>query len=341
MKYKILGNTGVLVSEICFGAMTFGGKGTMWKSIGEVQQEEVNTLVKTAIDAGINFIDTANVYSEGLSEQMLGKAFKDLGINRQQVVLATKVRGRMGPGANQVGLSKLHIIDSVNDSLNRLNTEHIDLLYIHGVDPITPIEETMRALEDVVRTGKVRYLGVSNHPAWKVSKANTFAASKGWSKFVATQNYYTIAGRDIEREIVPMALEESISIMPWSPLAGGFLSGKYTREKEKAGDSRRDIFDFPPIDKEKAYDIIDLMIEIGKKHNVSVAQVALAWMLKKPSVTSIIIGAKLKYQLLDNIEATKLELTESDMQKLDNISELSPEYPGWMIKRQAGGRWPE
>jgi aryl-alcohol dehydrogenase-like predicted oxidoreductase len=340
MKFNALGNTGVLVSELCFGAMTFGGKG-FWEAIGRVPQEEVNQLVKLAIENKINFFDTANAYSEGLSEQMLGQAMKDLGINRQQFLLATKVRLRMGPGANQVGLSRLHILDSVNDSLRRLQTDHIDLLYIHGVDPLTPLHETMRGLEDVVRAGKVRYIGVSNHPAWKVVKANAIARQHGWTAFIASQNYYSIAGRDIEREIIPMLLSEGIALMPWSPLAGGFLSGKYTRHNEKAGDSRRDTFDFPPLNKEKAYNIIDMMIKIGKKHDASAARVAIAWMLQKPGVTSIIIGAKRKDQLLDNIAATELKLTQTEMKELDEISALPSEYPGWMVQRQLAGRWPE
>jgi aryl-alcohol dehydrogenase-like predicted oxidoreductase len=339
MKYNQLGNTGVLVSEICLGAMTFGGKG-YWEAIGRLQQDEVNQLVKTSMDQGINFIDTANAYSEGLSEILLGKALKELDINRQQVVIATKVRLRMGPGANQVGLSRLHIMDSVNDSLQRLGLSYIDLLYIHGVDPITPLEETMRGLEDVVRSGKVRYLGISNHPAWMVVKANSFAEKMGWTKFVASQNYYSIAGRDAEREIVPMALSENISIMPWSPLAGGFLSGKFTRGNQVAGDSRRDTFDFPPVNKEKAYDIIDVMLKIGKEHGVSAAQVALAWLLTRPAVTSIIIGAKKHDQLLDNIASLKLQLTPDDILKLDEVSTLAPEYPGWMVNRQMQGRMP-
>src|SRR5450759_182702 len=236
MKYNELGKTGILVSELCLGTMTFGGKG-YWEAIGHVPQNEVNQIVKTSLDSGINFIDTANAYSEGLSETMLGESLKKLGVSRQEVVIATKLRIRMGAGANQIGLSRLHIMDSVNDSLQRLQLSHIDLLYIHGVDPITPIEETMRGLEDVVRSGKVRYIGISNHPAWMVMKANAYAEKMGWTKFVASQNYYTIAGRDIERELVPMALSEGIGIMPWSPLAGGFLSGKYTRDIAQAGNS--------------------------------------------------------------------------------------------------------
>jgi aryl-alcohol dehydrogenase-like predicted oxidoreductase len=340
MKYNQLGKTGVLVSELCLGTMTFGGKG-YWKAIGEQSQEEVNKLAKTAIDNGINFIDTANGYSEGLSETMLGKALNSLGIQRQQVVIATKLRIRMGTGANQVGLSRLHIADSVDDSLKRLGLSHIDLLYIHGVDSLTPLEETMRGLEDAVRAGKVRYLGISNHPAWMVAKANGIADKMGWTKFVALQNYYSIAARDVERELVPLALSEGLALMPWSPLAGGFLSGKFTRNNEVAGDSRRDTFDFPPVNKGKAYDIIDVLLEIAANHQVSAAQVALAYILKKPAVTSIIIGAKKHDQLLDNIASTKLELTADELQQLDNISALAPEYPGWMLARQAMGRMPE
>ncbi len=340
MKYKNLGNTGVLVSELCMGTMTFGGKG-MWEAIGHIGQPEVNQLIKTAYDKGINFFDTANAYSEGLAEMLFGKALKDLNINRQQVVIATKVRLRMGPGANQVGLSRLHIMYSVEESLRRMNIDHIDLLYIHGVDPLTPLEETMRGLEDLVRAGKVRYLGVSNHPAWMVVKANAIAERAGGTKFIASQNYYSIASRDIEREIVPMLVSEGISLMPWSPLAGGFLSGKYTRDKLKAGGSRRDEFDFPPINKDKAFDIIEVMEKIGKSHGTSVARIALAWMLQKSGVTSIIIGAKRQEQLLDNIAATELKFSESEMKELDDISTLPREYPGWMVERQLTGRWPE
>ena len=340
MHYNTIGNTGVLVSELCLGTMTFGGKG-FWTSIGKLPQEEATNLVKIAIENGINFIDTANVYSEGLSEIILGKALKDLGVNRQDIFIATKVRGQMGQGVNQVGLSRLHIQYSVNDSLRRLGLDHIDLLYIHGLDPVTSLEETMRGLEEVVQSGKVRYLGISNHPAWMVIKANAVAASMGWNKFVALQNYYTIAGRDIEREIVPMALSENLSIMPWSPLAGGFLSGKFSRKTLKAGNSRRDEFDFPPVNKGKAYDIIDVMQEISSAHNVSVARVALAWLLRKKGVTSIIIGAKKEEQLRENIASTSLLLTADEMSRLDSISELSKEYPGWMVERQADGRLPK
>ena len=314
MKFKLLGETGVLVSELCFGTMTFYGKG-YWENIGKVQQDDATRLVKIALDNGINFIDTANVYSEGMSERLLGGALKSLGINRSQIFIATKVRGKMGPGANQVGLTRLHIADSVNESLERLGLSHIDLLYIHGVDPVTPLEETMRGLEDAVRSGKVRYIGVCNHPAWMVAKTNAFADKMGWTKFSAMQYYYSIAGRDVEREIVPLSIHDKLGLMPWSPLAGGFLSGKFTRAKEKAGESRRDNFDFPPLNKEKAYAIIDLMLKIGAEHNVSAAQVALTWLARKPAVTSIIIGAKTEAQLLDNIASIASSICLRDVEE--------------------------
>jgi aryl-alcohol dehydrogenase-like predicted oxidoreductase len=339
MKYRQLGNTGVLLSELCFGTMTFGGRG-YWKAIGQLSEEDSTKLVKTAFENGINFFDTANAYSEGMAETILGRAIKTLGLKRHDVFVATKVRLRMGEGPNRVGLSKLHILDSVDESLERLGTSHIDMLYIHGVDPVTALEETMRALEDVVRSGKVRYLGVSNHPAWMVMKANSYAESKGWTKFVASQNFYSIASRDIEREIVPMALSEGIGIMPWSPLAGGFLSGKFRRNGNEDGSSRRVEFDFPPINKEKAYDLVDLMDKIGKRHGTSVARVALAWTKDQPGVTSVIIGAKSNDQLLDNIACTELKLTAEEMKELDTASALSPEYPGWMVNRQMSGRFP-
>jgi aryl-alcohol dehydrogenase-like predicted oxidoreductase len=340
MKFKQLGKTGVLLSELCFGTMTFGGKG-YWKAIGELPEDEVTKLVKTAIDNGINFFDTANAYSEGLAETLFGKALKNLGVNHQTVFIATKVRLRMGEGANQVGLSKLHIQDSVDDSLKRLGIQHLDMLYIHGVDPITSLEETMRGLEDVVRAGKVRYLGVSNHPAWMVMKANSFASAQGWSKFVASQNFYSIASRDIEREIVPMSISEGITIMPWSPLAGGFLSGKFRRDNKTEGNNRRDNFDFPPINKEKAYNIIDMMSLISERHSVSVARVAMAWIKDRPGIGSVIIGAKSQEQLLDNIACTTLQLSPEELKELDALSALTPEYPGWMIDRQLTGRFPE
>ena len=337
MKYNQLGNTGVLVSEICLGTMTFGGTG-YWKAMGELQQDAVNDIVKTAIDNGVNFIDTANVYSFGESETLLGQSLKSLGIARHDVILATKVRSRMGEGKNQVGLGRLQIMQQIEGSLKRLQTDHVDLYQIHGFDPITPLEETMRGLEDVVRSGKVRYIGCSNLAAWQVMKANGIAEKNGWSKFVSTQNYYAIAGRDLENELVPMAQDQHMAILPWSPLAGGFLSGKYTRNNKPEDGSRRLNFDFPPINQERAYDIIDVMETIAEAHGTSVARIALAWVLAKPGVTSVIIGAKNTDQLMDNINAVEVSLTTEQLEQLDEVSATPKPYPQWMIQRQSNDR---
>ena len=333
MKYNQFGNIGVLVSEMCLGTMTFGGSG-YWKAMGELQQDAVNDIIKTAVDNGVNFIDTANVYSFGQSETLLGRALKTLGLSRHELIIATKVRGRMGEGKNQVGLGRLQIMQQIEESLKRLQTDHVDLYQIHGLDPITPLEETMRGLEDVVRSGKVRYIGCSNLAAWQVMKANGIAKKNGWTKFVSTQNYYSIAGRDLENEIVPMVRDQQMGILPWSPLAGGFLSGKYTRTNKPADESRRLNFDFPPINQERAYDIIDAMEPIANDHGVSVARIALAWLLAKPAVTSVIIGAKNTHQLMDNINAVDLILTTGQLAELDRVSATPKPYPQWMIERQ-------
>lgn len=337
MKYNFLGNTGLLVSELCFGTMTFGGKG-FWEAIGRTQQQEVNELMKVVIDSGINFIDTANVYSYGESEKLLGQSIKDLNLNRGELVIATKVRGRMDDKPNGVGLSRYHIFNSVNESLERLQLDHIDILYVHGVDHRTPVEETMRALNDIVLTGKVRYIAVCNWPAWMVMKAQGIADKNGWNKFIGLQYFYSLAGRDIEREIVPLAEDQNLGIMPWSPLAGGFLSGKYTRDIEKTGNSRRDTFDFPPINKEKTYDIVDVITEIGQQYNASPSQIALAWVRQQPGITSTIIGAKNIEQLNDNIKSIEIELSITDLERIDAVSALTKEYPEWMVDRQSADR---
>lgn len=337
MKYNFLGNTGLVVSELCFGTMTFGGKG-FWEAIGKIQQKEVNDLMKVVVDEGINFIDTANIYSYGESEKLLGQSIKDHGFNRYDLVIATKVRGRMGEGHNNVGLSRYHIFQSVDESLKRLQLDHIDILYVHGVDPKTPVEEIVRTLNDIVLTGKVRYVAVCNWPAWMVMKALGIAEKNSWNKFVGMQYFYSLAGRDIEREILPLAHDQNLAVMPWSPLAGGFLSGKYTRLNEKAGDSRRDNFDFPPINKNKTYDIIDVLAEVAKNHKATVAEIALAWVRLQKGITSTIIGAKNTQQLLDNIKSTQIELSSTDILKIDEASALVKEYPGWMVERQADDR---
>ncbi len=339
MKYNYIGNTGLLVSEICFGTMTFGGgNGGIWANIGKVQQDEANALIKTVVDEGINFIDTANVYSFGESEVLLGQSIKSAGIDRNELVIATKVRGKMGEGKNNVGLSRYHIFNSVDASLKRLLIDHIDILYVHGVDLRTPVEEIMRSLNDIVLTGKVRYIAVCNWPAWMVMQALGIAEKHGWHKFIGMQYFYSLAGRDIEREVLPLSLAQNLAVFPWSPLAGGLLSGKYTRDKEKAGGSRRDTFDFPPVNKDKAYDIIDLIIEIGKQYNTSAAQIALAWVRQQPGITSTIIGAKNADQLKDNIKSVDITLSADELKKIDEVSALPKEYPGWMVERQGVDR---
>ena len=317
--------------------MTFGGTG-VWEAIGKLQQEEVNEMMKAVVDAGINFIDTANVYSLGHSEQLLGKAIHQAGFNRQELVIATKVKGRMGEGINQVGLSRFHVMQSVDDSLSRLQMDHIDILYVHGVDYYTDVEDIMRTLNDLVVSGKVRYIAVCNWPAWMVMKSIAISQREGWNQFVGLQYFYSLACRDIEREIVPLGIDQRLAIFPWSPLAGGFLSGKFSRNQEKAGNARRDVFDFPPINKGKAYDIIDVMQIIAKNHGVSVAQVALAWVRNKPWVTSTIIGAKSTLQLKDNLESTLLVLTREESEELNRVSQPIAEYPGWMLERQHADR---
>jgi aryl-alcohol dehydrogenase-like predicted oxidoreductase len=330
MRYKLLGQTGFYVSELCLGAMTFGGKG-IWQAIGELGAKEAETLIGTALDAGVNFIDTADVYSEGESERLVGAALKSLGRPREHVVVATKVRGRVGPGVNQVGLSAAHIHSSIDGSLKRLGLDHVDLYQIHGFDPVTPIEETVRALDAVVRSGKVRYVGFSNLPAWVASKALTFARENGLARFQSGQVYYSIAGRDIEREIAPMCLAEDVAILPWSPLAGGLLSGKFDPDKKGPSDARRTQFDFPPVDMERLPRVLTALRKVAEATGTSVARVALAWQLTKPFVTSIIIGAKKKEQLVDNLAATELKLGEEHVKLLDDASALPMEYPGWMV----------
>ena len=324
MHYRLLGNTGVYVSELCLGAMTFG---TQWEAIGTLGQKEANALVHRSIDAGVNFFDTADVYSTGDSEEILGRALTG---RRQDVVIATKVRGRMGPGANDVGLSRLHIIQAAEASLKRLGTDYIDLYQIHRTDPVTDIEETLAALTDLVRAGKVRYSGCSNLPAWELMKAIGIARQRGLESFKATQSYYALVGRELEQETIPLVRDQNLGLLVWSPLAGGFLTGKFTRAGSSASNARRATFDFPPIDKERGFDIVDALQPIAEAHGVSVAQVALAWLLGKDAVTSVIIGARRMDQLVDNLASVDLQLTADEMAALDEVSRLPVAYPYWM-----------
>jgi aryl-alcohol dehydrogenase-like predicted oxidoreductase len=337
MRYKTLGKTGLYVSELCLGTMTFGGKG-FWQVVGQLGAQEVQKIVGTALDAGVNFIDTANVYSEGESEKLLGGALAALKRPRDQVVVATKVRGRMGPGPNEVGLTRSHVLSSVDASLKRLGLDHIDLYQIHGVDKDTPIEETVEALDAVVRSGKVRYVGFSNLPAWLAMKALGHADANRLARFQSAQVYYSIAGRDIEREIVPLAEDQNLAILPWSPLAGGLLSGKFDPNKSGPDGARRSSFDFPPVDRARLGTVLGALRKVSEATGVSVARVALGWMLTKPFVTSVIIGAKNTEQLGDNLKAVEVKLSAEHLALLEEASALPPEYPGWMVAFQ--GREP-
>jgi aryl-alcohol dehydrogenase-like predicted oxidoreductase len=338
MRYNQLGRTGLFVSELCLGTMTFGGGEGIWRQIGDVQQADAERLVGRALEAGINFIDTADVYAQGLSEQITGQALKNLKVPRDQVVVATKVFGETGKAPNTRGASRYHIMDGIKASLKRLQLDHIDLYQIHGFDPVTPIEETVRALDTLVQHGHVRYVGVSNWAAWQIVKALGIAERHGLARFETLQAYYTIAGRDLERELVPMLHSEGLGLMVWSPLAGGLLSGKYGREQQGEAGSRRTTFDFPPVNRERAYDCIDVMRDIAEAKGVSVAQIALAWLLHQRAVMSVIVGAKKVEQLNDNVAATQVRLNADELAKLDTVSTLPAEYPGWMLERQGEAR---
>jgi aryl-alcohol dehydrogenase-like predicted oxidoreductase len=336
MKYRQLADTGVFVSELCLGAMTFGGRGGMWEVIAGLDQAGVDAIVHRSLDAGINFIDTANVYATGESETLLGRSLEG---RRHDVVLASKVRGRMGKGPNDVGLSRLHIMQAVEASLRRLGTDYLDLYQIHRFDSLTNLEDTLRALDDLVHAGKVRYIGCSNLAAWQIMKSLAISREQHLERFRCTQSYYSLAGRELEREIVPLLKDQGLGLLVWSPLAGGFLSGKFTRT---GGDdaARRASFDFPPIDKDRAFDIIDVLKSIAAVRGASPAQVALAWLLAKDVTTSVIIGARRVDQLEDNLKSVDLTLTTDELQALDDVSRLRLEYPAWMTTVANDDRFP-
>jgi aryl-alcohol dehydrogenase-like predicted oxidoreductase len=342
MNYRTLGRTGLRVSELCLGTMTFGQN---FYGIAVVDQASANTMVARALEAGVNFFDTADVYSYGQSETVLGAAIKELVANRDSVVLATKVRSAMSEAAtngtgdvNNVGLTRQHIFASVERSLRRLGTDYIDLYQVHGWDRLTPMEQTLRALEDLVRQGKVRYVGCSNWSARHLMKALYLARAHGWAEFVSLQAYYSLVGRDLEHELSPLCREEGLGLLPWSPLSGGFLSGKYKRDNAKPEGARRSGFDFPPIDETRGFDAVEALEVIAKEKGATVAQVALAWLLAQPGVTSIIIGANKMSQLEDNLKASELNLTPEEVDRLSTTTAPAQRYPDWMIERQNLGR---
>jgi aryl-alcohol dehydrogenase-like predicted oxidoreductase len=331
MRFKRLGNTGLLVSEMCLGTMTFSNGEGFWKPFGKMEQRTADALVKAAIEQGVNFFDTADVYSSGVSENMLGTALRNLGIPREQSIIATKVFAKMGPGPNEGGLSRVHILNAVDASLKRLQVDYIDLYQSHGSDPLTPLEETMEALDACVRAGKVRYIGLSNLAAWQIMQALWICDKRHLSSFKSVQAYYSLVGRDVEREIVPLAGEHGLAILPWSPLASGSLTGKYSGNSAPEG-SRRTFSDYPPVDSERLERVIAAMRPIAQAHGVSLARIALAWLLHQPHVTSVIVGSKTEAQLLDNLAAVDIKLTDAELAKLGDVSQLPSEYPGWMLE---------
>jgi aryl-alcohol dehydrogenase-like predicted oxidoreductase len=332
MKYRLLGRTGLYVSELCLGTMTFGDQG-FWKVMGGLGQEAVTTLVKQAFDAGVNFIDTANVYSMGLSETLTGAAIK--GLPRDEIVVATKAYGPMSETqVNGRGQSRYHLMNELDASLKRLQLDHIDLYQLHGYDPLTPLEEVLATLNDMVRSGKVRHIGLCNMAAWQVMKGLAISEKNRWARFDTVQAYYTVAGRDLERELLPLIQDQQLGLMVWSPLAGGLLSGKFSADGKGPEGARRASFDFPVVDKARAFKVVDAMRPIAARHQASVAQVALAWLLSRKEVSSVIVGARTPEQLADNLGASALALTAEDLLALDEVSKLPPEYPGWMLNMQ-------
>ena len=329
MQYRQLGRSGLLVSEICFGTMSFGAAG-YWEKIGGLDQQAAQRLVDIALDAGVNFFDTADVYSHGQSEEILGKA---LGSRRDQVVLATKVRGRMSPEINDVGLSRKHIIQSCENSLRRLGTDYIDLYIVHSFDFMTPLEETLSTLDDLVHQGKVRYLGCSNFFAWQLMKALALSEKHLWEKFISLQAHYSLVARDVEYELAPLCEDQGLGLTPWSPLAAGFLTGKYPRDGKGPADARRskEEQNFIQLDEDRAYAILDVVQRIAAERNVSPAQVAINYLLRKSPVSSVIIGATKPEQLQDNIKGVDWTLTADEMRMLDEVSQPPRLYPKWML----------
>jgi len=333
MKYRLLGETGLYVSELCLGTMTYGSAG-FWQVMGGLGQEAVTTQVKYAFEQGVNFIDTANVYSFGQSEQLVGQAIKELGLPRDELVLATKATGIMDELPNGRGQSRYHLMNEVEASLKRLQLDHIDLYLLHGFDPLTSLEEALGTLNDLVRSGKVRYIGLCNMAAWQIMKGLGISEHRGWARFAAAQAYYSIAGRDLEREVLPLLCDQGLGLMVWSPLAGGLLTGKFAPDGKGPEGSRRSKFDFPVVDKERAFRCLDVMRPIAERHGVSVSKIALAWLLAQREVSTVIVGARTIEQLQDNLGAGEVTLSGEELQDLEQVSRLPEEYPGWMLERQ-------
>jgi len=335
MRYNRLGQSGLVVSELCLGAMTFGNKPSGFFQ-HDLDQDGSTALVRQSLDAGVNFIDTANLYTAGQSEEFVGGALKELGVARDQVVIATKGMGPMGEGPNDAGTGRYHLLHQVDASLSRLGLDHVDLYQIHGWDPNCGMEEALRSLEDIVRSGRARYVGVSNWAAWQIAKALGLCERRGWDTFVSLQAFYTVANRELEREIVPMLQSERLGLMVWSPLAGGLLSGKYAlgEDNRTEGEGRRAKLDFPRVDKALAFDVVEAMRPMADERGVSVSAIAIAWLLHQEVVSTVIVGARRAEQLAENLAASDIELTADELVKLGALGAPEPEYPGWAIASQ-------
>jgi aryl-alcohol dehydrogenase-like predicted oxidoreductase len=336
MEHRQLGRSGLRVSVLGLGTMGFGGSGK-FANVGELDVQAANRQIDLCLDAGVTFVDTADVYSQGASEEIVGKAIKG---RRDRITLATKARFSMGDGPNDAGLSRAHIIKACEASLRRLGTDWIDLYQVHEWDGQTPLEETLSALDTLVRDGKVRYVGCSNYAGWQMSKALGISARDGFQPFVSNQVYYSLQARDIEYEVVPAAIDQGVGLLIWSPLAGGLLSGKYRRGVEAPAGSRHlSEWNEPPVrDQEGLYDIVEALVEIAEEHNVSAAQVALAWTLGRPGVTSLIVGARTEEQLADNLAAVDVVLSPEERTRLDELSALPLLYPFWHQAASASDR---
>jgi aryl-alcohol dehydrogenase-like predicted oxidoreductase len=336
MEYRQLGRSGLRVSALSLGTMTLGDRGPD-APVGMTDATGAARQIDLCLDAGVNLVDTADIYSSGVSEEILGRVLRG---RRNRVLLATKARFSTGVGPNDAGLSRHHLIEACEASLHRLQTDHIDLYQVHQWDGHTPLEETLDALDTLVRSGKVRYVGCSNYSAWQVMKALCVSERRGLQRFVSQQIHYTLQAREAEYELVPLALDQGLGILVWSPLAGGLLSGKYRRDREAPAGSRHlSDWDEPPVyDADRLYDIVDVLVEIGEAHSVSAAQVAIGWLLGRPGVTSVVIGARTDEQLADNLAAAELELSAEERSRLDEISAPPLLYPYWHQAKTASER---
>jgi aryl-alcohol dehydrogenase-like predicted oxidoreductase len=339
MKHRLMGRTGLLVSEMCLGTNTFGGVGNpYWEPLGGLDQRAATAMVGRAVEAGINFFDTADIYAAGESEERLGRALKDIKADRSEMIVLTKGGMRMGKGVNGVGSSRAHLHSALEASLKRLGTDYVDVFMVHQWDRLTPMAETMRALDDLVKAGKVRYLGCSNFAAWQVMLANGISEREHLARFEVVEAYYSIGTREIERELAPMALNQSVGITMWGALLGGVLTGKYKRGGPMPEGTRFSGGIWMPFDQDKVFDIVDAMRPIAQAHGASVAQIALAWLLHQPAITSIVFGARTLAQLEDNIAAADIVLTADELATLDKVSALSSEYPTWKIAEALADR---